>query len=89
MSGFRSQSNRLVSVAGGTTALIVGLVGAAAAPRAAETFDLSLTRTFNAPVERVWKAWSNGNDIMKWWGPRAFTAPVATLDFREDGTSLV
>jgi uncharacterized protein YndB with AHSA1/START domain len=26
---------------------------------------------------------------MKWWGPNGFTAPVARMDFREGGTSLV
>jgi hypothetical protein len=26
---------------------------------------------------------------MQWWGPEGFTCPVAKMDFREGGTSLV
>lgn len=47
------------------------------------------TRVFNAPVERVWKAWSEPESVMQWWGPRGFTCPIAQMDFREGGTSLL
>src|SRR5712691_5446724 len=51
--------------------------------------DIVVTRRFDAPLERVWKAWSEGEQVMKWWGPTGFTAPVARMDFSEGGTSLV
>lgn len=51
--------------------------------------DLVVTRVFNARIERVWKAWSESEEVMKWWGPAGFTAPVAKMNFREGGTSLV
>jgi uncharacterized protein YndB with AHSA1/START domain len=51
--------------------------------------DLIVTRVFDAPLERVWKAWSDSDDVLRWWGPAAFTAPLANMDFREGGTSLV
>ncbi len=51
--------------------------------------DLVITRVFDAPVERVWKAWSDSSDVMKWWGPEHFSCPLAKLDFREGGVSLV
>jgi uncharacterized protein YndB with AHSA1/START domain len=47
------------------------------------------TRSFNAPAADVWKAWSEPDYVKRWWGPNGFTAPVADLDFREGGTSLV
>jgi uncharacterized protein YndB with AHSA1/START domain len=53
------------------------------------TYDMVLTRVFNAPVEQVWRAWSDPALVKRWWGPKAFTAPVANMDFREGGTSLV
>ncbi len=56
---------------------------------AAEKRDLVMTRVFDAPVERVWQAWSDPELVMCWWGPAGFTAPLAKLDFREGGTSLV
>ena len=51
--------------------------------------DLVVTRLFEAPPERVWKAWTDPEQVMRWWGPTGFTAPVARIDFREGGTSLV
>jgi uncharacterized protein YndB with AHSA1/START domain len=51
--------------------------------------DLIVTRIFDAPVELVWKAWTVSEQVMRWWGPAGFTSPVAIIDFREGGTSLV
>ena len=53
------------------------------------TKNLSVTRTFNAPVEKVWKQWSESENVMRWWGPKGFTSPLAKMDFREGGVSLV
>lgn len=56
-----------------------------------ETTDMDMTirRTFDAPRERVFEAWTDPEDVMQWWGPEGFTCPVARMDFREGGTSLV
>jgi uncharacterized protein YndB with AHSA1/START domain len=51
--------------------------------------QIEVTRTFNAPVEMVWKVWTDPELIKRWWGPKHFTSPVAKIDFREGGTSLV
>jgi uncharacterized protein YndB with AHSA1/START domain len=51
--------------------------------------DLVITRVFDAPVELVWKAWTDPEYVMQWWGPNYFTSPSAKIDFREGGTSLV
>jgi uncharacterized protein YndB with AHSA1/START domain len=53
------------------------------------THDMVLTRIFDAPVEAVWKAWIEPDLIKRWWGPTGFTAPVAEMDVRVGGTSLV
>jgi uncharacterized protein YndB with AHSA1/START domain len=50
---------------------------------------ISVTRVFNAPVKLVWQTWVDPELVMRWWGPAGFTAPVAKIDFREGGTSLV
>lgn len=49
---------------------------------------VQLTRTFRAPVERVFSAWSNPEFIKQWWGPAGFTAPSATTEFRVGGKYL-
>jgi len=51
--------------------------------------DLVVTRLFNAPLALVWKAWSDPDYVRQWWGPAGFTCPLAKMDFREGGTSLV
>jgi uncharacterized protein YndB with AHSA1/START domain len=51
--------------------------------------DLVATRVFDSPVERVWKAWTNPDEVMKWWGPDCFSCPSAKIDFREGGKSVV
>ena len=51
--------------------------------------NMVLPRVFDAPLDQVWKAWSDSEDVMQWWGPTGFTSPGAEMDFREGGTSLV
>lgn len=50
---------------------------------------LVVTRTYNAPVELVWKTWTEPELVKRWWGPDKFTCPVAEIDFREGGISFV
>jgi len=59
------------------------------APKPPREVDLVVTRVFDAPVEEVWRAWSDPEQVMQWWGPDRFTCPVAEIDFREGGTSLL
>lgn len=54
-----------------------------------QTFDVVITRVFDAPVEKIWKAWSDPVYLRRWWGPTGFTAPSAEMDFRVGGASLV
>lgn len=51
--------------------------------------NMVTSRTFDAPVEQVWKGWSEESLVRQWWGPTGFTAPVVKMDFRVGGTSLV
>lgn len=48
--------------------------------------DLEVEREFNAPLEVVWKAWTNAQQFKKWWGPKDFSCPYAKMDFRTGGT---
>jgi uncharacterized protein YndB with AHSA1/START domain len=54
-----------------------------------EVERMVITRLFNAPRELVWKAWTNPQYVMQWWGPKGFTAPVCKMDFRVGGKYLV
>lgn len=43
---------------------------------------------FDAPWEFVWRAWTEPELVAMWWGPKDFTAPSCTSDFRVGGSSL-
>jgi uncharacterized protein YndB with AHSA1/START domain len=47
--------------------------------------SIVIERVFDAPVEKVWEAWTNSKVVKKWWGPEGFTAPSIMIDFREGG----
>ncbi len=47
--------------------------------------DLIVKRIIDAPVELVWKAWTDPNHVMKWWGPKYYTSPSCIIDLREGG----
>lgn len=51
--------------------------------------DLVFRRIFNAPIRQVWTAWTDAKMVEQWWGPAGFTCPLARMDIREGGRSLV
>lgn len=53
-----------------------------------EADELVIERVFDAPRELVWKAWTEPERAMQWWGPRGYTTPVARMDFRVGGKFL-
>jgi uncharacterized protein YndB with AHSA1/START domain len=50
--------------------------------------DLVIERLFDAPREKVWKAWTDPELLKRWWGPEGFTAPFIQLDLRVGGKCL-
>jgi uncharacterized protein YndB with AHSA1/START domain len=46
---------------------------------------LVTTRVFDAPSERVYRAWSDPKEFALWFPPEGFTAPVCQLDVRVGG----
>ena len=47
--------------------------------------EVVITRIFDAPREKVWKAWTEPEEVRKWWGPKDFSAPHIRIDFRVGG----
>jgi uncharacterized protein YndB with AHSA1/START domain len=50
--------------------------------------ELTIMRVFDAPRDLVWKAWTDPELFMRWWGPKNFTAPVSKIDLRVGGKYL-
>jgi len=47
--------------------------------------ELVISREFDAPVEKVWKAWTEPALLKQWWGPDNVTIPECELDLRVGG----
>lgn len=46
---------------------------------------VTLKRTFNAPIELVWEAWTQPNHIVAWWGPKGMNTRVIEHNFKVGG----
>ncbi len=47
--------------------------------------ELLITRTFEASRALVWKAFTDPQHLMKWWGPKGVAMQVAKMDLRPGG----
>ena len=45
-----------------------------------------LSRTFDVPRDVVWKAWTERDQLLQWFGPKGFKMTTAKLDLRPGGT---
>jgi len=46
---------------------------------------LQLTRTFAAPREKVFRAWTDPEEVKKWFHPPGYETPSAEIDLRVGG----
>ena len=47
--------------------------------------EFEFTRTFDAPRDVVFKAWTEPERLNQWWGPKNFTMQTVKLDLRPGG----
>jgi len=47
--------------------------------------QIVVTRVYDAPVDKVWKAWTVSDILDQWWGPRPWRAETKTLEFKPGG----
>lgn len=59
------------------------MAGRNAEPATPDVFEME--REFNAPLRRVWAAWSEAERLGAWWGPKGCTIGVERLEFRPGG----
>jgi uncharacterized protein YndB with AHSA1/START domain len=50
-----------------------------------ENKKLLVDKTFRADRTRVWKAWTEAEKPVKWWGPKEWPASSKSFDFRPGG----
>ena len=54
----------------------------------AEKEVLKIEPVFDAPIEKVWAAFTDPEEVSKWWGPKDFTSSGNKVDLREGGKYL-
>ncbi len=54
-----------------------------------EERDLVLTRLIDAPPEKLFRAWTDSGLLRQWFAPLPYTTPIAELDVRPGGSSLI
>jgi uncharacterized protein YndB with AHSA1/START domain len=47
--------------------------------------SFEINRVFTASLDRVWKAWSERDQLAKWWGPKGCSLEVSLLEFSAGG----
>jgi uncharacterized protein YndB with AHSA1/START domain len=47
--------------------------------------DIVVTRIIDAPLDLVWRAWTDPEQMQHWWGPQYYTSPSCKMDFRVGG----
>jgi uncharacterized protein YndB with AHSA1/START domain len=47
--------------------------------------DIVIARRFDAPRELVWRAWTEPEHLIQWWGPQGFTNTFHEIDVRPGG----
>ena len=47
--------------------------------------ELVITRIFDAPRRLVFKAWTEPDHLVRWWGPQGFTSTIIKMDVRPGG----
>jgi uncharacterized protein YndB with AHSA1/START domain len=51
--------------------------------------DLLLTRLIDAPREKLFRAWTEPELLKQWFAPAPWTTPLAEVDVRPGGASLI
>lgn len=47
--------------------------------------EVAIVRTVDASLERVWKAWTDAEELKQWWGPDNVTIPECEVDPKVGG----
>jgi uncharacterized protein YndB with AHSA1/START domain len=55
------------------------------AAASAQKLELTIMRVFDAPRMLVWRAWTDREQLMKWWGPEHHPATHLAMDVRPGG----
>lgn len=47
--------------------------------------EVTFERTYDAPIQKVWQAWTSPDILKKWWGPNDVSIPECEVDLKVGG----
>jgi uncharacterized protein YndB with AHSA1/START domain len=50
--------------------------------------ELVITRVLDAPREKVWQAWTEPEQLLRWWGPKDVKMVITRMDLHPGGVFL-
>jgi uncharacterized protein YndB with AHSA1/START domain len=53
-----------------------------------ENLTVKVERSFDAPLDLVWSAWTEAELLEQWWAPKPWKAETKSMDFSEGGRWL-
>ncbi len=53
-----------------------------------ENLAVKVERSFDAPLDLVWSAWTDAEILDQWWAPKPWKAETKAMDFSEGGRWL-
>src|SRR5438105_3044843 len=59
---------------------------ATSSPRETAEREVVVSRTFDAPRDKVFEAWTAAEKLDRWWGPNGFSNTTHQMDFRPGGS---
>jgi uncharacterized protein YndB with AHSA1/START domain len=51
--------------------------------------EVEFERTYDAPLSKVWQAWTDQEQLKKWWGPDNVSIPECEIDLRVGGRIFI
>ena len=53
--------------------------------KSARDFYFTIARIFDAPIEKVWDAWTNAEQLQKWFGPKGYDILQNSMNLKVGG----
>ena len=53
-----------------------------------DNLKIKVERSFDAPLDLVWSAWTEAEILDQWWAPKPWKAETKSMDFSEGGRWL-
>jgi uncharacterized protein YndB with AHSA1/START domain len=48
-------------------------------PETTTAQEIEITRVYDAPRELAWRAWTEPEELVQWWGPSGWSTPLDTV----------